>query len=102
VKKQLRKKVPAARGNRLAIGDYVELAEFSRGAHRIDPEALSNEGRETRDLSLGAFSCGAVNDFDLCIGHGSPQFASHNGVVNSLHRDSSTNELVGFASGFEP
>jgi hypothetical protein len=72
VKKQLRKKVSAAGRNGLAVGDHIELAELSRRANRIDPEALSNEGRETRDLGLGAFSCGAVNDFDLRIGHDPP------------------------------
>ncbi|HEV2206095.1 MAG TPA: hypothetical protein VGR36_06120 [Candidatus Acidoferrales bacterium] len=84
-KKHSREKVSPARGNRLTVGDHIELAELTRRAHRIDTEPLSNEGRETRDLGFGALSRGAVNDFNLRIGHDPPRIYRNIASVTENH-----------------
>jgi len=57
--------VAAARGDRFAVDDHVELAGFAGSANRINAEAILDEGRETRDLRGIVVSSGAVHDFDF-------------------------------------
>lgn len=60
-----REPVPAAPGDRLAIGDYVELAGLSGPGNCVYAEPLFDQGHETRGLVCIAVSGRAVNDFDL-------------------------------------
>lgn len=55
--------VPAAGGNVLAVGDYIELPPRARNRDCLDVQSLPDQGHETRDLSLVVLSGGAVDDF---------------------------------------
>lgn len=60
-----REPVPAPPGDRLAIGDYVELTCLARSGNCVYAEPLFDQGHETRGLVCIAVSGRAVNDFDL-------------------------------------
>jgi hypothetical protein len=62
-----REPVPTALGNLLAVGDHLELTGLTwrNDGFSFIPEALFDEGHETRDLGLVVLSRRAVNDFDF-------------------------------------
>ena len=60
-----RKKVAAALGAALAVGEHLELTGLARGQDGVNVQAFFDEGHETRDLGAVVLSRRAMNDFDL-------------------------------------
>ena len=58
-----REPIPAALGNLLAVRNHLELTSLPRRKDGVNPQALLDEGHETRDLDLVVLSGGAVHDF---------------------------------------
>jgi hypothetical protein len=58
-----REPIPAALHNLLSIRNHVELTSLTRRKDGLDPQALLDEGHETRDLKLVVLSRRAVHDF---------------------------------------
>ena len=58
-----REPIPAALGNLLAVGNHLELTSLPRRKDGLNPQALLDEGHETRDLDLVVLSGGAMHDF---------------------------------------
>jgi len=57
--------VSGARGDRVAVGDHVELADLAGLESGVDVELLFDGGGETRSLGLAVASGHAVTDGDL-------------------------------------
>jgi hypothetical protein len=68
-----REPIPAALRNLLAVRNHLELTSFPRRKDGLNPQALLDEGHETRDLDLVVLSRGAVHDFHF---HAVPQSAA--------------------------
>ena len=61
-------KVSATLGDRLAVGEHVELTGCARRTDGVNAEVVLDEGHETRDLGAVVRSSGAMDDFDLhCV-----------------------------------
>lgn len=58
-----REPISAALGNLLAVRNHLELTSLPRRKDGLNPQALLDEGHETRDLKFVVFSRRAVHDF---------------------------------------
>lgn len=62
-----REPVSAALGNSFAVRYHVELASLARCAHRVNVQALLDQGHGTCDPGTIVLSRWTVNDFDVHI-----------------------------------
>lgn len=58
-----REPISAALGNLLAVRKHLELTRLPRRKDGLNPQALLDEGHETRDLNFVVFSRRAMHDF---------------------------------------